>query len=419
MSSLEAAPTPVGNVLFLGQRRVYWRLLARGALLLMVTLGIYRFWLNTDVRRYLWANTEVAGEALEYTGTPLELLLGFLVAVAILIPVYVGFFLAALDLGTVGQMSGVIAFVALGVLGQYAVFRARRYRLTRTIYRGLRFHQSGSAWLYALRASLWWILTVLTLGLAYPFQIASLERYKMRHTFYGDLAGRFEGSGLRLFLRGLPMWVAVIVPIALTIGAFVEVVDWQALAEAAASGGDDVMSKIESGNPEIADVVVFAMLMGGTSVTFAAILYPAYQALMLRWWSSGLRFGTVEMTSKLRTVQVYGAYVRFVWYAILCAIVAAIVGGMGLVAASYLVGGEQTSVGGEIAGTAILLGGYVVIALGFSTVYRATVMLSLWQLGMESLQLSGLSALDAVKASGRASSPVGEGLADALNTGGY
>src|SRR5882762_10377189 len=101
-----------GGVKFLGNRRAYWRLLMRGALLLLVTLGIYRFWLATDVRRYLWANTEIAGETLEYTGTPLELLLGFLVAVAILVPVYAGFFLAALDLGFIGQMSGVAAFAA-------------------------------------------------------------------------------------------------------------------------------------------------------------------------------------------------------------------------------------------------------------------------------------------------------------------
>ena len=46
------------------------------------------------------------------------------------------------------------------------------------------------------------------------------------------------------------------------------------------------------------------------------------------------------------------------------------------------------------------------------------VLLSLWQLGMESLQLSGLSALDRVKASGRPSSALGEGFADALNVGG-
>jgi len=66
-----------GGVRFLGQRRFYWRLLIRGAALLMITLGIYRFWLVTDVRRFLWSNTEIAGEALEYTGAALELVLGF------------------------------------------------------------------------------------------------------------------------------------------------------------------------------------------------------------------------------------------------------------------------------------------------------------------------------------------------------
>jgi len=191
------------------------------------------------------------------------------------------------------------------------------------------------------------------------------------------------------------------------------------IADAATAGGDDVMAKIEGSNPALAGVVVFAMLMGSASVVFAALLYPAYQALMLRWWSSGLRFGDVAMTSKLRTAQVYGAYIRFLWYAILFSIVAAILGGLALLAAGFLVGGDQTSVFGEVAATLILLGGYVILALGFSTVYRATALLSLWQLGMESLQLSGLSALDQVKASGRASSAIGEGLADALNTGGY
>src|SRR5216683_4789768 len=167
MTSLDAGGIATGGgVRFLGQRRYYWRLLIRGAALLMVTLGIYRFWLTTDIRRFLWSNTEIAGEALEYTGTPIELLLGFLVAIAILIPVYAGFFLAALDLGILGKLSGVVAFAALGVLGQYAIYRARRYRLTRTIYRGLRFHQTGSAWAFAFRAMLWWIVTGLSVGLA-------------------------------------------------------------------------------------------------------------------------------------------------------------------------------------------------------------------------------------------------------------
>jgi uncharacterized membrane protein YjgN (DUF898 family) len=407
-----------GDVRFLGHRPPYWRLLIRGAALLMVTLGIYRFWLATDVRRFLWSNTEIAGEALEYTGTALELLIGFLVAIAILIPVYTAIFLAALDLGILGKLSGIVGFVALGVLGQYAIYRARRYRLTRTVYRGLRFHQEGSAWAYAFRAVLWWIVTAFSFGLAYPFQLTSLERYKMRNTFYGDLAGGFDASALRLFVRGLPMWLLVFAPLALAVSGFIGI-DWKAFADAVAQGGDDAMSKIEGSNPGLGAVIVFAMLMGGVSVTLAAILYPAFQAMILRWWSSGLCFGAIEVRSRLSTRRVYGAYARFVGYAMLFSIAMGIVGSAILLAVAAVGGTGRFGAAGEIAATFAALVGYVVSALGFSTIYRATVLLSLWQLGMESLQLSGLSALDKVKATGRPSSAVGEGLADALNVGSY
>ena len=115
------------------------------------------------------------------------------------------------------------------------------------------------------------------------------------------------------------------------------------------------------------------------------------------------------MRSTLRTRQVYGAYVRFLWYAILFCIVIAIIGVPALLAVGALAGSEPGRPGGEIAATALLLVGYVIAALGFSTIYRATVLLSLWQLGMESLQLSGLSALDRVKASGHAELGAGRG----------
>src|SRR2546423_13314136 len=113
------------------------------------------------------------------------------------------FFIAALDLGLLGQVSGLLAFVLLALLGQFAVSRARRYRLSRTIFRGVRLYQTGSAWRYSISSALWWVLTALTAGLAYPWRVASLERYKLRHTHYGNLTGRFVASGTRLFLRGL------------------------------------------------------------------------------------------------------------------------------------------------------------------------------------------------------------------------
>lgn len=407
-----------GGVRFLGQRRSYWRLLIRGAVLLACTLGIYRFWLATDVRRFLWANTEVAGEALEYSGTAIELLVGFLIAIAILIPVYTAIFVAALDLGTIGKLSGLAGFSGIAVLGQYALYRARRYRLTRTVYRGLRFYLEGSAWVFAFRAVAWWILTLLSLGLAYPFQLASLERYKMRHTFYGNLAGRFDGSGLLLFLRGIPLWLLVFAPLILAVRGFSLSIDWTALVDALAQGGDDVMSKIEGGNPGLGAAITFAMLMTTASICLAALLYPAFQAIVIRWWLSGLRFGGIAIRSRLRLRQVYAAYIPFLGYAIGFSIVMGIGGAAVLIVIGVMTGAGK-SAAGEIVATLLLLAGYVTAALGFSTIYRATVQLSLWQLGAESLQLTGLEALDKVKATGRPSSAVGEGLADALNVGGY
>src|SRR4029078_4129446 len=367
---LDAGGTATGGgVRFLGQRRSYWRLLIRGAALLMLTLGIYRFWLVTDVRRFLWSNTEIAGEPLEYSGTPLELLLGFLIAIAILIPVFAGLFLAALDLVTIGKLSGATGFAALGIIGQYAIYRARRYRLTRTIFRGPRFYQEGSTWAFAFRAVAWWAVTALTLGLAYPFQVASLERYKMRHTYYGDLAGRFDASALRLLLRGFLMWILVIGPLAFAVVVFASTIDWGALVDVLKQGGDDMISQIEGSNPNLGGSIVFGMLMSGISMTIAALLYPALQAVVLRWWSCGLRFGTIEVQSHLRMRNVYGAYARFVGYAILFSMA------MGIVAAVVLgMIGAATSIGvgtaGEITATLAALIGYVIAALGYSTIYR-------------------------------------------------
>ena len=181
------------RVAFLGNSGSYWRLMAWGTLLQAVTLGLYRFWLFTDMRRYLWSHTVIDGESLEYTGTPVELLLGFLIAIGILIPIYAAIFVGTLELGIISRFSSLLGLTVFAMFGKYATYRARRYRLTRTVLRGVRFNQTGSGLLYAIQATLWSTANIATLGLTYPWAVANLERYKMRHTFYGDVAGKFVG----------------------------------------------------------------------------------------------------------------------------------------------------------------------------------------------------------------------------------
>ena len=422
MTTAEAVSSPVaaaGAVRFLGDEGAYWRLRVKGAALVVVTLGIYRFWLATDVRRFLWSNTEISGDTLEYNGLATELLIGFLFAVAILVPLYMGFALVALELDLVAVTPALIGFALLLLLGEYALYRARRYRLTRTVFRGLRFDQHGSPWRYALYALVCWGIVIVTLGLAYPWTSAFIERFKMRNTSYGDLQGRFEGRGLALFWRGLPIWLLVAgVPI-IAIVVMARLIDWNLLGNAlAASQGDgDSMNTLIKSNPQLGMAIGIIVGAFSASVLVAIVLYPVFQAVKLRWWISGLRFGEIAVTSRLRIRQVYRVYLRLLLYLFLLGLLASVMGGMTVAVVLGVVRLAHNATLTQVAVGAISLLLYVVVMIGSSTIYQVIVAAGLWRLGAQSAALSGEAALDGVRATGTASSALGEGLADALGVG--
>jgi len=409
------APT-AGAVTFLGKEAAYWRLRIKGAGLLMLTLGIYRFWFATDVRRYLWSSTEIGGETLEYTGLATELLGGFLLAIAIVGPLYTTIALAALALGTTGMAIAGIGVLVLVLLSQFALYRARRYRLTRTVFRGVRFDQHGSAWRYAIYALPWWMLAIATLGLAYPWAQASLQRFKMHHTSYGDLQGSFAGSGSALFLRGLPIWLLVVGPIIFAFVALGRMVDWNALNGMMADDENNPLALL-AGSAGI-NVFFLAAAALGASVIAAVLLYPLFAGIMLRWWISGLRFGTVTVQSHLSTAQVYRIYLRFVLFVLPFLLVVAGAGAVCAILSSALVGSSRDSMAAEFFAGAITLAIYVVIVLGASTIYQVVVAFAMWRHGAQSAELFGADALGCVRASGAPDSALGEGLADALGVGG-
>src|SRR3981081_356979 len=127
-------PPPI-PVAFAGDRAEFFRLVKRGAALELVTLGFYRFWLATDMRRHLWSNTLIDGDAAEYTGRGKELLIGFLFALAILMPVYLAYFLVGLEAERLQAFASFPLFLFFYLFGQFAIYRARPYRPTTHVTR--------------------------------------------------------------------------------------------------------------------------------------------------------------------------------------------------------------------------------------------------------------------------------------------
>jgi uncharacterized membrane protein YjgN (DUF898 family) len=371
-------PSPVPPpmpVAFSGSRSEFFHLVKRGAALELVTLGFYRFWLLTDIRRHLWSNTLVDGDAAEYTGRGKELLIGFLVALAILVPIYLGYFLIGLEAEHYQAFASIPLIAFFYLFGQFAIYRARRYRLTRTVWRGVRFWMSGSGWIYALRASLWGLLSAVTLGLALPWRTAALERYKMRHSYYGDLQGSFEGRGWEFFKRG--WWLWLLAPVAL---------------------------------------VVYPL---------APFIYGAFKAVEWRWWLSGIRFGGVRIESSLPRSALIGLYWKVIgWIVVLglvfsayAAAAAALVASMtGEPFAEFFTSQEFSK---SIPLLALMGLGYLVFALATNVVIRVYLMRDLWVRVLGSVNISGLEAAADVAARGEMANALGEGFADGLDVGGF
>ena len=70
-------------------------------------------------------------------------------------PIYLGYFLISIEAEHLQALASIPLVASFYVFGQFAIYRARRYRLTRTVWRGVRFWMDGSGWLYALHATLW------------------------------------------------------------------------------------------------------------------------------------------------------------------------------------------------------------------------------------------------------------------------
>jgi uncharacterized membrane protein YjgN (DUF898 family) len=405
------------EVSFLGSRQAYLRLVARGTVLSLLTLGVYSFWLATDMRRYLWGHTEIGGDTLEYTGRALRLLSGLLLALTLMVPVSAGLVYVTLELGLPGEQSSVIALVLLAWLVQLARYRGRRYRLNHTFFRGVRFQHTGTAWRYAFRAISWWIVVALTLGLAYPWARAGLERYKLRNSFYGDLPGWFQGSSLGLFARGFLLWLATLGPFFAGLYLALRNVNWDLLMAAVTQGGGEMLARIEASNPGIAKAL---LAVGGTFVwvaVIAVLLYPAFRAMVLRWWLSGITFGVMKLRSRLRTSRVYGIYLRFAWLSIVLAVCAGLFAGGVLALMGYLLEQGDLSKLAETIAIAILVGGCVIFVLAFFIIYQVEVKLALWRELWESLEFSGIHTLERVRVIGELSSALGEGSADARHAG--
>lgn len=393
-------------VAFTGSRRELAGILLRGYLLLIPTIGLYRFWLTSWKRRFYWSHTLIGGDRLEYTGDASQLMLGFLMALAVFVPLYGLFFY----LSTLSSEGALFGYGAIGVfvwfLSGYAIYRARDFRLSRTLWRGIRFDQAGSAWNYALRRFGWSVLMLVTAGLVYPFMAANLWHYRYCNTWYGDQQFSFNGRWTHIAWPYYRSYIAVVI-----IGA---TAIWNGAGQGVFPFG------IASFNP----AALLPLAIGATLCGMAVLFY---QALEFSRMFSAIRLGSAQLTVKIRARNLLWIYLLFTM-ALLGTFLLLLLGGalvLGTLAgeafanggfdAQIFLGHMRSSV---VTVMAVVLG-YLLILGAFTATRELFIAFGFWRLVAGGAVISGLESLGGVRARAEDKALVGEGLADALNVGAY
>jgi len=259
--------------------------------LTVLTLGIYRFWAKARLRQYLWGHAEIMGDRLEYTGTGKELFLGFLFIFAVILVPMLAFF-AFLDTAMVDApdlskvMRDTLQTVLVIFLIGVAFYRARRYRLTRTHWRGIYGNQTGSAFMYGMLALGSYLATSTTLGLMWPMCSIWLKTYEMEHTWVGNQQPTFKPKASKLYGPFMIAWVG---SIALVIAAFF------LIGVGAAAFGLDFEGSSEAG----VGVVLAAAALIYCSIIPVFALFMWYRGKAYNHFVSSTRFLGHDITSAI------------------------------------------------------------------------------------------------------------------------
>lgn len=278
-------------------------------LLSIVTFSIWRFWGKTRIRRYLWAHTSLSGDRFEYTGTGGELFVGFLIVTIAYVAVSIGIqFLAiflepdspiliALQLG-VGFLLLYLIFVA-----QYA---AQRYRLTRTLWRGISGGMTGSAWAWGFKGMFFSLLSLLSLTLAWPWAQMRLIDDRLNNSYFGDAKASISTSSK-------PVYVPYVLGLLATLigSGLIGWLAYEAVEMHSAASVGKIYDSLEGPFRENVNVIFTAIITTYLAVILISIIsFAAYGVAIAREIASKLELGGLRFSTPLTV----GALInRYLW----------------------------------------------------------------------------------------------------------
>jgi uncharacterized membrane protein YjgN (DUF898 family) len=174
----EAPALQAFPVQFHGVARDFFGVWFVNILLTIITLGIWSAWATVRTNRWFYGNTVIKSHAFEYHATPLQILKGRLIAVAVIAAISAVTFLF-------GPRFELLIPVMVVFAMPWAINAGLRFGACMTSWSNVRFDFHGSYWRAFAVFLLMPIAAVATLGLLAPVQSMLLGRYLANGYRYG------------------------------------------------------------------------------------------------------------------------------------------------------------------------------------------------------------------------------------------
>jgi len=386
-----------------GKAREVFVLALRNAGLTLITLGIYRFWAKTRMRQYFWSHVAFHGERIEYTGRGKELFLGFLIVLGIglvtLLPYQLGLnYVARINLPL--YFAGVLLlYLVLMFLYWSAVFFARRYRFSRTQWRGIRAAQTGSAWEFGFLGLGCTLLNVITAGITVPVTSIWVNRYLMTRTMFGPHTFAFEGRGGRLYGPWMIVW-------GVSVAGFLAMVGIIAALAVAMTGSGTAP---DAPNVQRMQTIIPFLYAGWIALTL--VMYGWYRVVQFRRFTEWTRYETLSFASALPARRVIG---MILLYMLVVVVVLGILIGIAVAA-----GFSMIHLAMDPRATTIAVAAVMVVYLPAASIARYLIVVhGVAGALCRTLEVRGSLDYDALEQSAEAMPKRGEGLAEMLDVGG-
>lgn len=183
-------------------------------LLSVITLGIYSFWAKIRITKFFHEHTWFQSHNLQFHATGAERGRGFAKALGIFALAGLVLFLnQELLTNVIGEeastiLTAVLFSLVFVALTPIIAIGKRRYLMSRTSWRNVRFRFQGSIIELSKINVLGTLFSILTLGLYLPFYQVKRQAFYINNTFYGSEPFQYSGDGLELLklsLKGIAL----------------------------------------------------------------------------------------------------------------------------------------------------------------------------------------------------------------------